>query len=202
MKDLVRQAFNIEPDDEYNSSEGFIAGTCEHHNLHLYEDVLIPELLNDDGVVSEYGKGELLVTHLYSFDFPFIRYNMGDVVEISKERCSCGKKFKLISVVDGRTSSVIYNGDEKIVNEACDAYIAKFLGLNRYEKYQIIQNDMSNLVVKLVPSDTFNDYSGFESKIRNLFDKLDVIFEYLDDIPRESSGKYRALISQIHKPNM
>ena len=114
MKDIVRQAFQLEPDVEYNSTEGFLAGTCELHKLHLNEDTLIAEILNDKGEVTTIGKGELLVTYLYSYDFPFIRYKTGDIVEITEEKCECGRNLKVLKSLDGRAGSFIYNGKDKI----------------------------------------------------------------------------------------
>jgi len=197
IKNVVYQAFQINPADEYNSNEGFIAGTCEFQKLHLNDDAVIAEILDDKGEVTEYGMGELLVTHLFSYDFPFIRYKTGDIVEISKENCICGRNLKVVKSVNGRTGSVIYNGNDKISNATCNHYVTKSLDMVGLEKYQIVQDNLSSVIIKLVVSDNIFDSSRFELHMRDLFDKIDVKFEYVNDIPRDKSGKYRDVINNV-----
>lgn len=199
MNDIIHQAFEIVPDDEYNSNEGFLACTCEYHKLHLTEDTLIAEILDEDGTCSEFGKGELIVTHLYSYDYPFIRYNTGDIVEISKEKCKCGRNFKIITSVDGRKGSVIFNGKEKISNATCNHYVTKSSFIDTIDKYQIIQNEPSSVIIKLVVTDKDRDYDAFETHLKTLFDKIDVQFEYVEEIPRQRSGKYIDVISNVNQ---
>ncbi len=196
MEDLIRRGFNCEPADEYCSMEGFIAGTCEFNKLHLNEDTLIAEILNENGEVTELGRGELLVTYLYSYDFPFIRYRTGDIVEVSEEKCRCERNFKVLKSVDGRKASYIYNGHEKIYigrNFTPAQFINSIIG------FQIIQSDLSCVTVKLMVIDRDQDFSAFEAYVRRLLDKLMVEFEYVDNLPREKSGKVRVVINSIKK---
>jgi len=195
MEKIVAQAFHVWPSDEYNSNEGFIAGTCEHHKMHLNEDILIAEVLTDTGEVKDIGKGELIVTHLFSFDYPFIRYNTGDIVEIIDESCPCGRNFKIIKSLEGRTGSVIHNGEEKISNSVCNHYVTKSAYFSAIKKYQIIQRDTSTVVIKIVAYDKAYDFQQFEKHMQRLFNMLKVNFEYVDDIPRDRSGKYRDVIN-------
>jgi len=195
MKELSHSVFCTEPLDEYCTMEGFIAGTCEFHALHLNEDTLIAEVLHENGLITEIGKGELLVTYLYSYDFPFIRYRTGDIVEIIKETCQCGRNFKLLKSVDGRESFFIYNGHDKIFIGSSfipAQYIPSIIG------FQLIQDDLSKVVLKLNVIDKSLDFTAFEEYIRRLFDKLNVFFEYVDTLPREKSGKVKYVMNNIN----
>ena len=86
MNQVIREVFgeNVSIVDEYNSIEGFIGGTFQDGLIHLNDDTAIFEVLKEDGTISSYGKGELLVTTLFNQEFPFIRYKNGDVVDISE----------------------------------------------------------------------------------------------------------------------
>jgi len=198
MKDLIRNAFRCEPVDEYCTMEGFIAGTCEFNKLHINEDTLIAEVLNKNGEITEYGKGELLVTYLNSFDFPFVRYRTGDIVDISGEKCQCIRSFKILKSVDGRSGSYIYNGTDKI-------YIGRsFIPMqyiNSVISFQLIQNELSSVLVRLVVISKSLNLKPFEDYIRKWFDKLNVIFEYVDSLQREDSGKIRVVINNIKSDN-
>jgi phenylacetate-CoA ligase len=197
LKAIIQKAFNICPIDEYNSNEGFIAGSCKFGSLHLMEDTLIAEVKKADGTIAEYGYGELLVTYLYSYDFPLIRYKIGDIVNITETKCKCGRPFKVIDKVDGRKGSVIFNGDDKISNATCNHYVTKSSFMNSIFKYQISQNEVSSVVVKIIVSDSSRDFSEFEQIMNGLFDKIDVEFKYVDNIPRQKSGKHLDVINNI-----
>lgn len=197
-KNLVYKAFGIYPIDEYNSNEGFMAGSCENGNLHLMEDTLIAEILHEDGSISNSGHGELLITFLYSFDFPFIRYKIGDIVTISLEKCKCGRTFKVITSVDGRKGSFVYNGDKKISNATCNHFITKSPFMNSIIKYQIVQNELTSVNVNLVINDKAKDFTLFENTIKALFDNIIVHFNYVDEIPRLKSGKHIDVINNVN----
>jgi len=197
LKEIVHQAFHIKADDEYCSVEGYIACTCECHQLHLNEDTLIAEIQNSNGEITEYGKGELIVTYLYSYDFPFIRYSTGDLVEISDEICECGRSFKVLNTVDGRKGSYVSNGETKITDAALNTYITATKYIDVIDKYQVVQNDQSSVIVKLVVSENDLDLNEFEIHLKNLFDKLEVNLEYVDQIPKDKSGKYRVVINNV-----
>jgi len=197
-KNLVYKAFGVYPVDEYNSNEGFIAGSCENGNLHLMEDTLIAEILHEDGTISESGYGELLITFLYALDYPFIRYKIGDIVTITLERCKCGRTFKVITAVDGRKGSFVYNGDKKISNATCNHYITKSPFMSSIIKYQIVQNDLASVNVNLVLNDKTKDFTQFENTIIALFDNIKVHFNYVDEIPRLKSGKHIDVLNNVN----
>lgn len=199
MSMIIQKAFKIPIIDEYNANEGFIAGTCEYGNLHLMEDTLIAEVLHEDGTISETGYGELLISFLHSTDYPFLRYKIGDIVEISDEKCTCGRVFKTITSLDGRKGSTVINGDNKISNSTCNHYVTKSSFIDVIKNYQIVQNDYSSIIIKIVKTDHTRDFSDFENLMKTLFDKLEVSFEYLDEIPKQKSGKHIDVINNINQ---
>lgn len=92
----------------YGSNEiGSIAFECEHHQLHICEEHVIVETVNDKGesVINEPGK--VLVTDLDNYSMPFIRYELGDVAVISDKQCSCGRSSHIISELLGRSQDFL-----------------------------------------------------------------------------------------------
>ncbi len=72
--------------------------------LHICADEVILERVDDDG--HPVGPGEpatrTLATGLAGRTFPFIRYDLGDEVELLAEPCACGSAMPRVASVDGR----------------------------------------------------------------------------------------------------
>jgi putative adenylate-forming enzyme len=109
---LIADAWGIQPFDVYAASEAAgIASECEHHaGLHLYEDLVITEVVDENNkpVPSGVVGAKILVTVLFSRTQPLIRYELSDSVIPSERRCPCGRTFALIEGVQGRREDVIH----------------------------------------------------------------------------------------------
>jgi len=106
----VERAWGHRPFNVYAATEtAGIASECEHHRMHLYEDLVIPEMVDDHdrpvppGVVG----AKLLVTVLFSRTQPLIRYEMSDRVGRSTQPCECGLPFDVLSTIEGRAEDVL-----------------------------------------------------------------------------------------------
>jgi phenylacetate-CoA ligase len=109
---LATRAWGRAPFEVYAATEtGGIAAECDQHaGLHLFEDLVIPESVDadnrpvPDGVTGD----KLLVTVLSSRTLPLIRYEMTDRVRISTRTCACGRPFRLVDGIEGRTDDVLH----------------------------------------------------------------------------------------------
>jgi phenylacetate-CoA ligase len=106
----IRLAFGVEPFNVYAATEpAGVAAECERHRLHLFEDLVITEVVDDRnrpvpaGVVG----AKVLVTVLFSRTQPLIRYEMSDTICLSNERCDCGRALGLVDHVEGRIEDVL-----------------------------------------------------------------------------------------------
>jgi phenylacetate-CoA ligase len=97
--------------DHYAASEtAGIASECEaRHGLHLYEDLLIVEVVGADNRAVPAGVfGErLLVTVLFGRTLPLIRYELHDSVRLAAGRCPCGRPYRLLDRVAGRSEETV-----------------------------------------------------------------------------------------------
>jgi phenylacetate-CoA ligase len=93
---------------DYGSTEtGSLAGECREGNLHLWADRLYCEVWNEaTQTLQREGRGKLVVTTLYRWAMPLVRYLIGDDVEISYGDCDCGWKLPIIKV-GGRAESIL-----------------------------------------------------------------------------------------------
>jgi phenylacetate-coenzyme A ligase PaaK-like adenylate-forming protein len=89
---------------------GGLAAECAHHTgLHLFEDLVIAEPVDDDYVPVPAGVAgaRLLVTVLSSRTLPLIRFELTDRVRLSAASCPCRLPFRLLDGVEGRTDDML-----------------------------------------------------------------------------------------------
>lgn len=95
-----------------STENNVIAVECpEHKGLHINENDFIYEIL--DPITSKpVRRGELVLTNLRKYDFPFIRYRTEDLVEVENGICSCGNPSpRLIGGILGRIDKRIRIAD-------------------------------------------------------------------------------------------
>lgn len=107
----VTQAWGIASFDVYAATEtGGIAAECDcHRGMHLFEDLVIAEVVDDDYRPVPLGTtgARLLVTVLFSRTVPLIRYELTDRVCLSDQPCACSRSFQLVAAIEGRTDDMI-----------------------------------------------------------------------------------------------
>jgi phenylacetate-coenzyme A ligase PaaK-like adenylate-forming protein len=137
-----RSPFNI-----YGTTEtGMLACDCDRHaGLHVFEDLVHVEVVDDGGRPVPDGTpgSRILITNLINRTQPLIRYELTDLVTISPERCPCGRPYKLIETIDGRTDDVLSlaspTGGEVTVHPlVLRSPLAKVAGLRQY---RIVHDD-------------------------------------------------------------
>lgn len=97
--------------NEYGASDGGGLGAeCgRHRGMHLQEDLVIAEVVdrNDRPVLPGIYGDKLLVTVLGNRTQPLIRYQMDDSLRLASDPCPCGRAFKLIDDIQGRTHDIL-----------------------------------------------------------------------------------------------
>lgn len=68
--------------------------------VHLVESEFVLEVIPEGtvaipGVTASEGRGELVATNLGRWGSPVVRYRTGDIVDLSRDGCSCGSSFPL-----------------------------------------------------------------------------------------------------------
>ncbi|HEX7002030.1 MAG TPA: hypothetical protein VF164_10100 [Trueperaceae bacterium] len=107
---LIGRAWGLEPFDVYAATEtATIAAECEHRRPHLFEDLVIAEVVDEAGrpvPVGEHG-AKVLVTVLFGRTLPLIRYEMSDSVSLAAGSCPCGRPYALLAGIMGRREEVL-----------------------------------------------------------------------------------------------
>jgi len=113
MRREINERLGIRATDNYGLSEIMgpgVAGECEECNgLHINEDHFLAEILNPETLepVPDGEVGELVITTLTKEAFPVIRYRTRDLTRFIPEPCPCGRTFKRIERILGRSDDML-----------------------------------------------------------------------------------------------
>ncbi|MEW9899367.1 AMP-binding protein [Chitinivorax sp. PXF-14] len=199
--DTLKRVFGCPVANGYGGRDsGFIAHECRQGGLHITAEDLIVEIVDERGQPVPAGEpGEVVVTHLYSGGFPFIRYKNGDVAVLDDAQCACGRGLPLLKEVRGRTNDVLIAQDGTMVHDVAFAMVLRDMpGVNAFK---IIQESLSHCRLQLVTDERFQGAAS-EARIRGAFAarlgaNVQTDIEYLAAIEPERTGKYRYVVSKV-----
>jgi putative adenylate-forming enzyme len=90
----------------YQATEGFLAASCAHGNLHWNEDAVVVQKAWLDAAKTHYSP---IITDFRRMTQPIIRYQLDDVIRESRiTHCPCGSRFGLLGGIEGRRDDVLY----------------------------------------------------------------------------------------------
>lgn len=200
MRDNVGDVFDCDVYDAYGLNDGGVgAYECSEHNgLHIDTERSIMEVVDDNGCQISDGVGNILATSLHNDAMPFVRYDTGDMGHIIEDKCGCGRGSKLLKEVIGRSVDIFITPEGKQVHGYFLLYIFWEYGAG-IKNYQVIQKQIDNILIKIVPNEHFNtdDLSLIKSSIQSKSTSWNVEFEFVDSIEKTKAGKYKFVISEL-----
>ena len=202
MREKIGAVFNCDVYDAYGLTDGGLgAYECsEHCGLHIDTERAVMEVVDKDGTQLENGEGRVLATSLYNYAMPFIRYDTGDLGYIIDDVCSCGRGYKLLKEVVGRSVDVLVTPEGKNVHGWFFLYIF-WEYCQGIKEYQVVQEKLDKVVIKIVPEDDFdeNQLDTIREIIKKRSEGWNIEFEFVDAIERTGTGKYKFVISDIQE---
>ena len=115
---IISEVFGCSVANGYGARDaGFIAHQCPSGSLHISAEDIIVETVRPDGIPAAAGEaGEIVVTHMATVDFPFVRYCTGDMGVLSDEPCACGRSLPVLKEVQGRTTDFVVARDGTVMH--------------------------------------------------------------------------------------
>lgn len=203
QRQTLERAFACPVANGYGARDaGFIAHQCPSGNLHISAEDIVVEIVRADGTPADSGElGEIVVTHMATADFPFIRYRTGDVGRLSQQACACGRGLPVLEEVQGRTTDFVYAKDGTVMHGLALIYVLR--DLPTVQRFRIEQLTLDETVVQVVPGAGFDQ--GLIAQIQQAFQRrlgaeVRVRVDCVDEIPAEASGKFRYVLSRV-KPD-
>jgi phenylacetate-coenzyme A ligase PaaK-like adenylate-forming protein len=197
QRSRIESAFDTEVADQYGSTEhvGNIS-ECEKHSYHVDMEFGVVEFVPIPGLPNNLRR--VLLTGFKNRAMPMIRYDIGDVAKLSDVPCSCGREAPTVERIDGRIESYVITPDGRQLGRLDFL----FKETKRIVEAQLLQDRLDHLMVKVVRTNGYTDadetslLSNMRQYLGELI-KIDII--YVDQIPKESNGKFRQIVSDVFK---
>jgi phenylacetate-CoA ligase len=202
-RELCKAAFGAEIADTYGTQEvDHIAAQCRDcGEYHVSSEAALVEVLRDDGTAATPGEvGRVVVTPLYNYAMPLIRYELGDMAEVGSAPSACGRGLPTLRRVLGRTRNMFRFRDGTTIWPVSGAFrLGNFIAL---KQFQIVQTDFDHVEIRYVPeaaqAPAAVDLPALTERIRRILRQpVEVLLRSVDRIDRSASGKYEECISLV-----
>jgi phenylacetate-CoA ligase len=203
---LLSEVFRTRVFDEYGCGElGTIAHECDAGRLHVSDENMIVEVLDQDRRCAPGEKGELVVTELNNLAMPLIRYRTGDFGALAGAPCACGRTLNVLETVYGRAYDFIVAADGRRFHGEFLMYV--FEEAQRRQmgiaQFQVQQREVTDFLVRIIPGPGYGRHSTdlvLARMRQHLGTDISVTFETVRNIARESSGKMRVIVGMPVAP--
>jgi phenylacetate-CoA ligase len=199
QRTLMERAFGCPVFNRYGSREvGCIAHECESHRLHINAENLYVEAVRHGQLLSAGDLGELALTTLNNYGFPFIRYVIGDAGWLSDEPCSCGRGLPVLGEVTGRVHDILVAPDGRFLPGEFFPHLFKEVA--GVERFQVIQKEHDRLLVRILPNDAYlsSDTDFILDQTRQVVGpEMRIEVEFVNELAPLPSGKFRFTVSEI-----
>lgn len=195
---LLEDIFKCPVFEKYGTREsGVIACECSvHDGMHIFAEGVYLEFLKDGRQASSGEMGEIVVTDLFNYGMPLIRYKIGDVAVVTDRKCPCGSNLLLIDKIIGRDRDILIAQDG--TPKPGYLFVEVVNKHNIPARCQFVQEDVDSLLVNIVKLNGFEEryLTIIESNCKKILGgSVNVKFIFMKDIPRESSGKFKYVYS-------
>ena len=199
-REVVSQVFGKVPViSRYSNEENGVLGQDEGMNnvFCINEANYIIEIVDDnDKPVDDGTVGRIVVTDLYNYAMPMIRYDTGDMGAIRTFDIN-GRKKRCIYNFSGRKVDVIYDSEGNALSpHTITNYMWEFTEIRQF---QLIQKNQNQYLLKLNVDASFQREEALSQTLKNILGGMQLEIEYVDEIPVLSSGKRRYIINEWKK---
>jgi len=198
-RESMKKYFCCDVVSRYSASEmGIIAqqqkgnGNFDINWASYYVEIL---KINKDSPV-DYGElGRIVITDLFNYAVPMIRYDIGDlgIIDIDKQT-----KIPVLVRIEGRRMDMLYTTAGVLISSHIVHQICLFKGV---KEYQLIQEGEKQYIFRVCVTPEFTEEKKLVSDYKKYFGNDALIkVEYVNSIPLLSSGKRKKVINNYYKP--
>jgi phenylacetate-CoA ligase len=200
QRKIIEQAFGAPAFNTYGCREFMlIAAECEkRQGLHVNADHLVVELHKPQHAPPDTHTGEVVITDLFNYGMPFLRYANGDMATAATEACSCGRGLPLLTRVDGRVLDAIRTPSGHVLPGEFFPHMLK--DVPGVQRFQLVQRQLDRLDLAIVRGADFDEASLAYIRrevVKVLGDSVELDCRFVDDIPLTPSGKLRVTVSEL-----
>ncbi len=203
----LREVFGARIHNKYGSRDaGEMAIECERGGLHELSTAIHLEIVDaNDRPCAPGVSGRLLVTCLCNFNFPIIRYEIGDVAAWSGRACECGRPQPVLERLEGRCVEFVTRENGDYVSPIFVIHIVGVVHNPGFiERFQLEQTGASEFVLRVETKTPLTDsarnswWPALERDLKTVFGAGARLDLYLTDrIPESGSGKFLYVINRL-----
>lgn len=203
QRQMIEDVFQAPVFETYGSREFMLIGAeCELHcGMHLSMENLLVEVLDDSGVPTPDGEeGNVVITDLFNWGMPFIRYVNGDRAIAGFTQCRCGRGLPLLRSIVGRQLDVISTSSGKIIPGELFPHLFKDYAAVR--QFQVQQHQLDQIEIKLVGDESLNEeycQQIHDRIVQCVGDQVGVRLDLVSNIPLTAAGKQRVVVNHVAK---
>lgn len=149
---------------------------------------------NSDTPVQNGQQGRIVITDLFNYAMPLIRYDTGDVgtMEVGHDG------IPLLSTIEGRLHDTIYDTKGNIISSFIPSYLERYKGII---EYQFLQTGKKEYTINLIINDQFSVEKEIIEFMKSHFGAdAELKINYIDSIPLLSSGKRKKVLNTFKNP--
>lgn len=203
QRELIARVFGCRVYDCYGSSEvQNIAAECPHGRMHINADFVVLEVERAaaTAAAAATAPAPLLVTSLWNYAMPFIRYRNEDCGALVAGACNCGNNFPLMRLDIARISDNFILPGNRVVHGEFFTHL--MYGSEGIANFQFHQTAPDAITLWIVPG--AGDAATRAATIRSAVAQIEALAPALkvevretDVIPLSAAGKYRFTRSDI-----
>jgi len=148
IRTSIEKAFGVNPINIYGASETMTLGAECNSN---FDDWFNVQIIDDNLKPVKSGQsGHLVVTNLYNYTQPLIRYQMDDEIVLSDELCPCGWPFVVVDKIAGRSEESLWFSNADGNKEFIHPLVLVEFFVPGLETFQFVQTGSNRLTMKAV----------------------------------------------------
>ena len=187
----------------YSCTEGGeIACECEARHLHINEDWVIVEPVDQEYRPVPYGEmsDKVLITNLSNYIQPFIRYELTDRVIVHNEKCKCGRTTLWLEI-EGRTDDILeFDNGVRIAPMSLYKVLEEVKTIRRF---QLVQRASDRVELRMISDERVIAYEQAKHDLQQFFESKGLTVEILlsEDPPQVNkvSGKFKHIYKEWNK---
>jgi len=195
-REVLREAFDASIYDVYGCTEvKEIAWECPaHEGYHINADWVLVEFVRQ----KELPDPSIVVTPLYNYAMPLLRYRIGDAGLPLEGSCSCGCRFPRMRPTCGRLADYLTLPDgTRLSPYRLTCALEEVGGLYQY---QVLQHRRGRLTVKIVTSGNGDSVEHAVARaLKPFLGETKIEVERVRSLPRDPSGKFRVVRSEAEE---
>lgn len=189
QRDRLERIFGCRAVDSYGCAEVGVTGfECEAGGMHVPVESVVVDLIPGEG-----GAFEVLLTDLFNFSQPVIRYRVGDYVSETPPACRCGRGLPLLGKIQGRAGDFITLPDGRRINGLLPYYIFRpYAKGGKVREYQFVQYADGRIELRVLPGEAWSDEAraSIEAEVTAGLG-VPVTLQRVERIARLGRGKFR-----------